>query len=303
MNEEYTVETAETEGYEDISDDTMAAVDEDWGSDDFAAFGNETDTEAEETGSETGEADQQTEETAVEKTADEAAAADKTAGETGEAEGKADQLFTLKHLDETREVSRDEVISLAQKGLDYDRKVTKLNNELAEYKGFFEELAGNSGLSREQFIDSVKAKMLIANEKKAGRVLTESDAIFRVQKARDDKAKAAQEEAAQAEAKAKAEAENRRRDDILAFTKAYPGIKVTEVPKSVWDEVNKGSDLMGAYTRYASAQTAKENAELRKRIETLEQNAKNAARSTGSRKTAGNASKDSEFDALWYDGT
>ena len=71
------------------------------------------------------------------------------------------------------------------------------------------------------------------------------------------------------------------------------------MPKSVWDEVNKGSDLMGAYTRYASAQTAKENAELKKRIETLEQNAKNAVRSTGSRKTAGTAKAKDDFDIGW----
>lgn len=45
------------------------------------------------------------------------AAAEDTAPE---AEAETDR-FTLKHLDEVRTVSRDEVIALAQKGLDYDR--------------------------------------------------------------------------------------------------------------------------------------------------------------------------------------
>lgn len=303
MNEEYTVETAETEGYEDISDDTIAAVDEDWGSDDFAAFDNETDTEAEETGSETSEADQQTEETAVEKTAEEAAAADKTAGETGEAEGKADQLFTLKHLDETREVSRDEVITLAQKGMDYDRKVGKLNNEIAEYKEFFEELAANSGLSREQFMDSVRAKLLVAEEKRNGRTLSEADAIFRVQKARSDKAKAAGEAAQKEAQEAEAARQRKSAEAVAAFAKAFPGVKASDIPKEVWDDNARNGDLLGAYTRYINAQTAKENEQLKRRIAALEQNAKNASRSLGSKKTAGSASKDSEFDALWYDGT
>jgi hypothetical protein len=37
------------------------------------------------------------------------------------ADGGSDQSFTLKHLDEIRTVGRGEVITLAQKGLDYDR--------------------------------------------------------------------------------------------------------------------------------------------------------------------------------------
>ena len=36
-------------------------------------------------------------------------------------EGAETDLFTLKHLDERRTVNREEVIALAQKGLDYDR--------------------------------------------------------------------------------------------------------------------------------------------------------------------------------------
>jgi len=42
-------------------------------------------------------------------------------GGTEEHEGERDGSFTLKHLGETRTVGRDEVITLAQKGLDYDR--------------------------------------------------------------------------------------------------------------------------------------------------------------------------------------
>ena len=50
--------------------------------------------------------------------------------------------FVLKHLDDTHEVNRDEVIALAQKGLDYDRirerlaaadtELTELRNKRAE---------------------------------------------------------------------------------------------------------------------------------------------------------------------------
>lgn len=43
----------------------------------------------------------------------------------------ADQSFTLKHFNEVRSVGRDEVIALAQKGLDYDRNRGKYD-EAAE---------------------------------------------------------------------------------------------------------------------------------------------------------------------------
>ena len=46
---------------------------------------------------------------------------------------EADQSFTLKHLGQVRSVSRDEVIALAQKGLDYDRQRQK-NEELLSKK-------------------------------------------------------------------------------------------------------------------------------------------------------------------------
>lgn len=46
---------------------------------------------------------------------------DAAAEDTAPEEEAETDLFTLKHLDEVRTVSRDEVIALAQKGLDYDR--------------------------------------------------------------------------------------------------------------------------------------------------------------------------------------
>ncbi len=50
------------------------------------------------------------------------AAADQPGGEGADGES-----FTLKHLDEVKNVSREEVITLAQKGLDYDRIRTRLD--------------------------------------------------------------------------------------------------------------------------------------------------------------------------------
>ena len=74
--------------------------------------------------------------------------------------------FTLKHLDETKTVGRDEVISLAQRGLDYDRvkeKLTAANAQLAALQGaderleFFKTLADSQGKTLDQFIEATAA--------------------------------------------------------------------------------------------------------------------------------------------------
>lgn len=51
-------------------------------------------------------------------------------GKNEEQQAQTDgQLFELKHLGETKNVNRDEVVTLAQKGMDYDR-VTEKNTQL-----------------------------------------------------------------------------------------------------------------------------------------------------------------------------
>jgi hypothetical protein len=262
----------------------LSAFDEGWEDDGPTAAFNDQAHSEEEVPAESGNADQQAEE-------------DGKAGNTEtdaepevQAEG-ADQRFVLKHLDEVREVGRDEVIALAQKGMDYDRKVQKLSSKNAEYEEFLKLISGPDK-NIENMMDRVRAKMLVDAEKEAGRELDMADAIFSVQSSRAEKAKAeAGKEAA--DAQLKAETDKARIDkDIHRFIEAYPGVKAEEIPKSVWDEVNKGVDLTSAYIRH-------ENAELKKRLQAMETNAKNGQRSTGSRKTAGSGAARDAFDEGW----
>ena len=301
MNENYQAETVDTEGYEAITDETSAAVDEDWYGDDFTENDNGQEDSAAEADSGSTEADQQRQEEAVDNQAEE-----KTA-ETQEAEAqeqkpedeKADQLFTLKHLDTVQEVDRDTVIALAQKGLDYDRKTERLNNKIAEYESFFDELAAPSGLGRDQFMDKIRAKMLVTAEAQKGNELSEADALLKVQSERVQKAKA------DAEAKATEQQRQQQRinDAINEFASKRPDVKPGDVPKSVWEEFHRTGDLMGAYSKHENSELRKQLEARNKEIATLKKNAENANNSMGSSKSAGNASSDSEFDKLWYDGT
>lgn len=305
MNENYQADfVEETEDAEVTTEATEAAFEDDWYSDGVAERPVAEET-AEDVDSSEQEADQQTEEeTATNDTPAEEQEAQQTEEQTEEAkEEVADQRFVLKHLDEVREVSREEVIALAQKGMDYDRKTQKLSDTIAEYEAFLDEIAAPAGLNRNQLMDSIRARALVASEKEAGREISETEALFRVQQSRADKKRIAEEEAQAATQREQAEAERRQSEMLQRFATTYPEVKASDIPAEVWAETRATGDLVSAWAKHENAQLKREKAELERRISTMENNAKNAQRSTGSQKSAGNSSEDSDFDAAWYDGT
>jgi hypothetical protein len=187
--------------------------------------------------------------------------------------------------------------------MDYDRKTQKLSDTIAEYEAFLDEIAAPAGLNRTQLMDSIRARALVASEAEAGRTISETEALFRVQQSRADKKRVAEEEA-QAEIQRKqAEAERQQSEMLQRFATTYPEVKAADIPPEVWAETRKSGDLVSAWAKYENARLKREKAELERRISTMENNAKNAQRSTGSQKSAGNATEDSAFDAAWYDGT
>lgn len=211
---------------------------------------------------------------------------------------EADQSFTLKHLDETRTVNRDEVIALAQKGMDYDRIRAKLDErqtaadkEASEALTFLQDMAKESGMSVEEFMDSAVA----VRRSKADK--SDYDAVLaQVKMERREKALNAREEKLNQEKQqedAKAQAAQRRQADVQNFLQRFPGVRADTIPKEVWAEVAKGLTLTEAYAIH-------ENTRLQNELEAERQNHKNAARSAGSRATAGKQERDA-FDALWYD--
>lgn len=59
--------------------------------------------------------------------------------EQGEKQADAPELFTLKNRDETRQVNRQELIAMAQKGWDYDR-VRQERDQLRQYRQAMEQV-------------------------------------------------------------------------------------------------------------------------------------------------------------------
>lgn len=290
MNEEIN-EAVETEGAEDWADSDAF-----W-DDDPAA---ETEPAAEQEEAEGAEADEQeAEETdTADDPHDEGAddGAEEPEGQQGES---ADQRFELKHLEETRSVDREEVIKLAQKGMDYDRireERDSIRPELRLYREFLKELADGSGLTVSELIDTVRAQRLVAKEKENGKEITEAEALIKVQRERSEKAKSApkaEEEIPPKEEKpAEAKAEVSRKESFARFAREFPDVKAEDIPAKVWQDFSAGKgDLADIYARH-------ENQALKAKIAAMERNEDNRKRSTGSRKSSGAKAKDI-FDSAW----
>lgn len=271
-----------------------SVVDEDWGEislDDL--FTAEAEPEAEET---TGEG---TEENADPE------ANQQTGGEDEESHDDADtaESFVLKHLGTEQTVGRDEVIALAQKGLDYSRIRDKLQtsetekSEIAEKLSYFEKLADSQGKTLDQFIEATAAA-LRADEKK----IPYEDALREVQ-FEFEKSKFAKEKTDWEKSRSDTETEeNTRQADIDAFMAKYPeaAAKPDSIPKEVWAEAEKTS-LTEAYGNYMAKQKDAEIASLRKQLEQEKQYRKNKESSTGSQATDNSGEKDTFFEALWND--
>lgn len=236
-------------------------------------------------------------------------------GENEEQQAQADgQLFELKHLGETKNVNRDEVVTLAQKGMDYDR-VTEKNTQLetqvseqkqqlaqlTEHENALQELAKQSGTTVEELVEN----MLIAVTKSKYGIDDDGMALERVRLDRERRA-LDQERAALAtknqEQEQQAANEKWRGECFDAFAKAYPDVDPASIPNGVWEAFNRGETLVSAYARERNKALEAEIARMKSEQETRDRNAANAARSTGSQSSAGKTGSDEAFDALWYDG-
>ena len=289
--------TADADDWSDITADSFADVEDDaQGAPDTEAQGNDAAPEIEQNdGGQDADAAQ--------------------TGENEEQQAQTDgQLFELKHLGETKNVNRDEVVTLAQKGMDYDR-VTEKNTQLetqvseqkqqlaqlTEHENALQELAKQSGTTVEELVEN----MLIAVTKSKYGIDDDGMALERVKLDRERRA-LDQERAALAPQKQEQEQqaanEKWRGECFDAFAKAYSDVDPASIPNGVWEAFNRGETLVSAYARERNKALEAEIARMKSEQETRDRNAANAARSTGSQSSAGKAGSDEAFDALWYDG-
>ena len=221
--------------------------------------------------------------------------------EEGQQAEDADQRFELKHLDEIRSVNREEVIALAQKGMDYDRIRERYDaakptiewyEKNADTVRWLEEMAKEQGMTLGEMVDETRAEIMAKNT-------NQSVSVCRgiVASEREARGLEAQRKAISTESDSKARMEA----DVQAFVKAYPDAAKdpSGLPAEVWDAVHQGETLVNAYRAWENKQLRAQLEKQKTEAQRKAQEEKNKSRSTGSQSSAGKADIDA-FDAAWY---
>lgn len=205
----------------------------------------------------------------------------------------APRTWTVNLMGQPVTVSEADVPVLAQKALDYDRLQASYE-EARPVMDLFRDFAKQAGTSVQEYVGRLRAQAKQAqgmDEAEARRAVEMEDREARVN-AQEAEAQARQEAARRAQA-AQAMRQQRINADIQEFISVFPNaaLDFQNIPQEVWDAVNGGMSLVAAYAKYNGAQAnaaAQAEAEQRQRQEeAARQNARNAAASTGSMKSAG----------------
>lgn len=188
-------------------------------------------------------------------------------------EGKPDgeQKYTVKYNGKEQELTLAELITHAQKGMNYDHVVAerdRLKNspELAE----IDAQARAAGMTRQQYIahlGETETRREVAEltengmEEERARELVGLRRAARERQAEDQRRKAEKEQA------------DKRTADIRAFAAQYPGVK--QFPPEVLEAIQSGRTPLEAYQAYELAQIKAELAAVKK-------NQENKAKAVGS---------------------
>lgn len=278
--EENTVTTMETE-------QTSDAFMDGWDDTDTYAEADQPEAEVEET-AEPSEAE---EEGAAEK---QAAHSEQTSSqnveqptEAAQTEAKVDapKSWTLQHMDEVKTVGESEIVTLAQKGMDYDRIRGKWD-EAKPVMELFNQFAQKAGMNVSDYVAYIRTQA------KQSQGMSEEEAKRSVE-LEDREAAVSAREAKQAAETAQqtkqGELEARRRADIEAFRNIYPDAAKDpkSIPPEVWEQVNAGTSLVVAYAVYDAKRARAAQAAAEQKLNATAKNQANAARSTGSMHSSG----------------
>jgi hypothetical protein len=230
------------------------------------------------------------------------AATDTGADADGEDNGTAEGTFELNIAGQSRKVSQEELVALAQKGLDYDNVRGQLDamnaqQEAAqtEAQSFLTELAQAQGITVPELMNRVRAENMAQKEG-----IDLSVALGRVQNQNEARELQRQREQL-SQSQSQSAAQEQRQTAIQAFVAQYPDVKAQDIPRGVWDEFSRTGDLVAAYRTEENRQLREQVKTLTTQLETEKNNKKNKDRSTGSQKGETTRDKD-PFLAAWYDG-
>lgn len=192
------------------------------------------------------------------------------------------ELFELNWQGQTRKHTRDEMIALAQKGMDRDQ-ILQQRDAAQEYRTQHEGIINDLGRVAKQFgleptalLATMEANLL----RQQGKSQTEAEAIIRASKSeRQLQGYQSREQEAQRQQQ---EAQQRQQRDMREFIQRYPNLDYKTIPATVWQDVRKGETLVSAYGRYEMQQLRAENQRLQQQLTAKTQNESNQQKSLGS---------------------
>ena len=213
------------------------------------------------------------------------------AQQQAETQPKADapKMWTLRHMDEVRQVGEADMVVLAQKGLDYDRIRGKYDESkpVMELFGSFAKQAGMSIPDYVSFIRTQAKQASGMSEAEARRTVELEDREAAVSAKEAEEAQ--RQNGANQAAQARAAADARRNADIAEFQRLFPDAAKDPkaIPQEVWAAVRSGMSLVSAYSKYAVDQANAARQAAEQKAAASAQNRRNADRATGSMQSAG----------------
>lgn len=230
--------------------------------------------------------------------------------EQGKAQEKTEdtQLFKVKHLGQEIELTMEQMIENAQKGLDYDRiRQDRDTLKSSRKMQLLEDLARDSGYDDvdvfvENFYENLEESRVIerAEQLSAERGIDfETAAEIAKMERENEKLKKTMQEAEKVKAKS-ADRQKQAVNDFNALFSKFPEIKeqytsFDKLPESFRQKITQGEQPLLAWNNYLLELKDMELKQKEKELETVKNNQKNKKRSTGSAKGAGQAKETDDF--------
>lgn len=187
--------------------------------------------------------------------------------ERQEEPAEAEQVFKIKYNGQEQELPVSQLVTLAQKGMNYDHVYGELN-QLRGAREFsvLDRLAAQNSMTREQYVRALEQQMQESRvQEQTAKGIPEDVARRLITLEQERNQRLERERQMQAEAV--------RQRQFTELAREYPGIK--EFPQEVIEAIARGETPLNAYRAWDLKQ-------MRQKLETYEKNAEVKAKTPGS---------------------
>jgi hypothetical protein len=217
---------------------------------------------------------EETTETSVEETPENNEVNESTPSEQSQETEPTEQtpFLKVKYNKEEMELDEERARELAQKGLNYDKTIERLQALESDPRlSFIEDLAQQHGMTPDEYISAVQQQREQSRiDELVSQGISEEVAQELLESRRDR-----EERKREKEAKAEEEKKNAEFGEFFNYFREANGREYVAnqdiIPENVWESVNQGVPLKFAYM-------AHENSQLRTQLSTLKQNKANASK-------------------------